>query len=255
MNLSEIFNEHFEVVRTCSKELIKEAHRLRYIVYCIENEIYDPKDFPDCLEKDIYDHHSVHRLITHKLTGTVVAYVRLVLADPVNPFSRLPIEKYCGHVFFKESINEIQVPRPALAEISRFTISRKRLLEAISDERKGRKLPPIYGEDKGFPVFSYIALGLYKAIFDMIMENKIKYCYAVMESSLVRLLGRFGIYFQPIGPFVDYHGERLPCFQALSSLLSGIYRTQPEVWKFLIQDRQGVPLKFNEKQYWFYEVP
>src|SRR3546814_18883719 len=54
-----------------------------------------------------------------------------------------------------------------------------------------------------------------------------------MEPTLLRLLSRLGIYFDPIGPLVDYHGRRQPCYIKVSTLLARVARERPDVWEVL----------------------
>lgn len=42
------------------EDLLKETYRLRYQVYCHEAEFLDDSEYPDEIESDIYDKHSVH---------------------------------------------------------------------------------------------------------------------------------------------------------------------------------------------------
>jgi len=58
------FTKYFEILRADTPALLEEAFRLRYEVYCGEGCLpgFDPLDYPDGLERDIYDyeHRSVH---------------------------------------------------------------------------------------------------------------------------------------------------------------------------------------------------
>jgi N-acyl amino acid synthase of PEP-CTERM/exosortase system len=76
-------------------------------------------------------------------------------------------------------------------------------------------------------------MGLFKAIVKMSARHGITHWYAVMEPTLLRLLARFGIEFDLIGPLVQYHGWRQPCFAAADQVLAGIHRRRPEVWEFI----------------------
>jgi hypothetical protein len=39
--------------------------------------------------------------------------------------------------------------------------------------------------------------------------------------------------FTPLGPLVDYHGKRQPCYAPLDHLLRGIFDKDPEVFDLL----------------------
>ncbi|MGH8567684.1 MAG: GNAT family N-acyltransferase, partial [Gammaproteobacteria bacterium] len=94
------FRKYFEILRADTPDLLEEAFRLRYEVYCGEGCLpgFDPLDYPDGLERDIYDyeHRSVHCLLRHRSTGSNAGTVRLVLADPVQPDAPFPIEVAAG---------------------------------------------------------------------------------------------------------------------------------------------------------------
>ena len=94
------FTRYFEILRADTPALLEQVFRLRYAVYCQEGCLpgFDPVDYPDGLERDIYDyeHRSVHCLLRHRPTGSNAGTVRLVLADPVQPDALFPIEVAAG---------------------------------------------------------------------------------------------------------------------------------------------------------------
>ena len=55
MDLVEPYHEFFSITMADTDELRKEVFRLRYDVYCKELGWEDPANFPDALERDIYD--------------------------------------------------------------------------------------------------------------------------------------------------------------------------------------------------------
>jgi N-acyl amino acid synthase of PEP-CTERM/exosortase system len=54
-----------------------------------------------------------------------------------------------------------------------------------------------------------------------------------MEPALLRLLSRFGIYFSPIGPMVNYHGMRQPCHTNVERLLERVHKERIDVWEII----------------------
>jgi hypothetical protein len=93
------FTKYFEILRADTPALLEELFRLRYQVYCQEGCLpgFDPADYPDGLEHDIYDyeHRSVHCLLRHRPTGSNAGTVRLVLADPSSRMRYFP-GRGCG---------------------------------------------------------------------------------------------------------------------------------------------------------------
>ena len=67
--LVDIYERWFRSALARTPEDRREAFRLRYQVYCIENPFEDPADNPNGEETDHYDNHSVHGLLIHRPSG------------------------------------------------------------------------------------------------------------------------------------------------------------------------------------------
>ena len=226
--LVDVYREFFEVVRADTPALLQEVFRLRYQVYCVENPFENPADNPEGLERDRFDEHSVHALLRHRATGTPAGAMRLILPRSGSQSRRLPVFDLCpdaGPV----------LPADSTAEFSRF---------AVSKEFRRRAGDALYGEaysqsellGDGRRVIPHITLGLMATALEMGRSHGIVHVCAVMEPSLLRLLSRFGIRFIPIGPMIEHHGMRQPCYSKVDVLLVGIQRERPEVWE-IITDR------------------
>ncbi len=50
------------------------------------------------------------------------------------------------------------------------------------------------------------------------------------------MLARLGIHFNPLGPFVIYHGKRQPCYADLDELLARTWTERFDVWQVLTRD-------------------
>ena len=224
------FERYFEIVPATTEDLIYKSLRLRYQVFCVEQNIFDSNRYLDQIEKDEYDERSAHSLLKHKTTNTVAATVRLVLCDSKNPAAHFPIEKHLGARLHRANGTFNNLPRTSLAEISRFSVS-----------KQFRRRP---GEAQEHPIetgrryYPHITIGLFKAIFQMSMRNAVTHWYSAMEPSLIRLLTRFGIYFIPAGPVVDYYGKRQPCIGSVNEVLDGIYNHRRDIWEFITEDGQ-----------------
>jgi len=239
VSIFELFNQYFELVHVDNDALLRKAQNLRYQVYCVEHHFESQEDHPDHVEEDDFDHESVHTLLSHTVSGEFAATVRLVLPKALGADGLFPIEQHSQIHEDKQHMIQ-QIPRHDIAEISRFAVSktfRRRLGEiltshGITDEAEinahGKRLVP------------HITLGLFKAIVRMSVENDIRYWYAVMEPILIRLLKRFGIHFVHIGPVVEYHGKRVPCWADSITMLDGIHKHRPDVWDFITESGQYV---------------
>lgn len=231
--LFDTFGRYFEVVPVKTDAQLLQALQLRYQVYCVETGFEDARQHPDALERDHYDARSVHSLLIYRETGQVAGTVRLVLPDPADPEAPFPVESHCGALIRRP----VSGPhRQQLAEISRFCISRefkRRLAETGSPWGGAASVDERLTQRRMIP---HITVGLFTGIVRMSAEHGIRYWYAVMEPTLLRFLQRFGIHFESIGPLVNYHGERQPCF-ALSDQVLGNMRAECfPVWE-LITDR------------------
>jgi N-acyl amino acid synthase of PEP-CTERM/exosortase system len=68
----------------------------------------------------------------------------------------------------------------------------------------------------------HMSLGLIRGVFGLAANEGITTLAAAMVPALVRLLERFGIVFQPLGPPIDFHGLRQPCIADCEALLAGM---------------------------------
>jgi len=226
------FDQYFEMVPAISDELKNEVYKLRYQVFCIENEIFNSEHYPDNLESDNYDQHSVHYLIRHRNSGDYAATTRLILPDTNNMEKLFPLELHCEI----DNLAALQpINRKHLAEISRFCISKafkKRKNEGHTLAAIGSNWEDYFTlpEQRAFP---HITLALIACFIKASYENDIHYLYAGTELSLLRLVSAWGINFTKIGPFADFHGKRWPCLIKVTDLLDGVAERNLDIWNFL----------------------
>jgi len=232
-----MFRDYFDVIPADSPELREEVFHLRYQVYCVETEFENLADFPDELERDEYDDRSVHSLLRHKRTGINAGTVRLVRPEPGNLVS-LPMHDVTDHPFFRD---EALFPASSVVEVSRFAISkhfRRRLDEFQSPSAAGTFDPERerrYQEQEQ-KVLPHISLGLFIAMVKMSQELGISTWFCVMERALVRRLARYSLHFEPVGPVVEHHGKRQPCYANIDEFLKRARTEQPDIWKLITDD-------------------
>lgn len=224
--LYENYNTQFRTLAARTPRLKTAAFRLRYQVYCIENRFEDPAANPGRLECDAYDEHSVHSLLAHRESRTIVGTVRLVLPTWNGQPRPLPIQDVTG---VGASGTTAPYPAERTAEVSRFSLAKsfRHLLAERSNIRT---------QDAERKVICHLPLGLIRGCVQMSAEYGITHWTCIMEPALLRLLGRLGLHFTPVGPMVDFHGRRQPCWAELDTLLRGVWRERPEVWE-VITDR------------------
>ena len=196
------YREHFEVVRASTPTLLDQVYRLRYQVYCVENAYEDPDRQPGGLETDIYDERSVHALLVHRGSEAVAGTVRVILPGTDQQSPPLPI-----NIVADSEQRELLRRLPhCTAELSRFAVS-KEFRQRCADAEDRRML-------------RYITIGLIRGALEMCRDNDIQYVCAVMERSLIRLLGRLGFVFEHLGGLIEYHGARQPCVAQVNQIVS-----------------------------------
>lgn len=228
--LVDVYERWFHSVLANTPELRSDSFRLRYQVYCVENPFEDPADNPNGEETDHYDGHAVHSLLIHRPSGAVAGTVRLVLPLPDDLDDSFALQHVCGEPVLRD---RKAFPVLRMAEISRFCVSkdfRRRRGDGLYPNMHDPD-PQTAAEERR--VIPHMTLGLIESLVRMSIRHGVTYWCAVMEPTLLRLLSRLGIYFDPIGPLVDYHGRRQPCFIRLSTLLSRVARERPDVWEVL----------------------
>ena len=234
-NIIDHFNEYFEMVPAISDELKNEAYKLRFQIYCIENNFEAPCQFPDEMEIDDYDQQSVHYLIRHRKSGDYAATTRLILLDANKPEKLFPLELNCEI----DNFAVIQpINRKYLGEVSRFCVSKafkKRKNEAHTLAAIGSDRQEYFSLDEK-RTFPLISLALIACVIKASHENDIHYLYGTMEPPWLRLLSSFGVNFTKIGPLVDYHGERWPAVIKITEMLDCIAEKNLDIWNFVTNE-------------------
>jgi len=239
-DLISAFNEYFELVHADSDALRKQVYMLRYQVYVLETGFEREDDCicdevagigRVCREEDEFDARSDHFLVRHRRTGVYAATARLILPDPLDCRTPYPIETHCA---LDQPVTD-PATRAQLGEISRFAVSKvfKRRIGEAGTVAGVADNVEIYFEDDERRVLPHISLGLFAAVIHMSHDHGISHCYAVMEPALLRLLARFGVIFNRIGPDVDYHGYRVPCLGTMKEALPNIRKVCPPVWDLI----------------------
>lgn len=235
------FHEFFELVDADSPALKNEVYRLRYRVFCEETSTFDAKHYPDHLEKDEYDDHSIHILLRHRATGTYVGTVRLIRQDPKCPDKPFPIEKYSQIDSKQVKVNDL--PRQEIIEISRFAILKeytKRRGISASMNQTGAVT-----ERRRFP---NIGLALVVGIMRACSVYNISHWLSVMEPTLNRLLSYYGSNLEPIGPLVEYHGMRRPYHVPLREVLDRMYKNHRNVWELMTDYGNTWPIALERRK-------
>lgn len=227
--LADFYWHWFDAQVANTPELRDTAFRLRYRVYCIENPFEDPAANPDGREMDDLDDHSAHSLLIYRPTGVPAGTVRLVLPVEHDLDRSFALQQVCSDPLLRD---RLKFPVQRMAEVSRFCISKEFRRRRGDGSYLGGDVvdsAEMSSEDER-RILPHLSLGLIESLVRMSVENGVTHWCAVMEPTLLRLLKRLGIHFDPIGPMVDYHGRRQPCYIPLKVLLLRVQRERPDVW-------------------------
>ena len=220
--LLERFNSHFDTLPANTPENIRIAQSIRYQVYCVEHS-HEKSDNPDRLETDEFDAHASHSLLVHRATNEALGTVRLILPLANELKRSFGVQR----VMDAKTLREFnQLPLHYTAEVSRFTISRQ--FRRVTD-RSARPEHAAFIGNSG----PLMRLGLIQALIRMSAQHGITHWCAAMEPTLLRMLSAMAIRFRPIGPLVEYHGLRQPCYCVIEDVLHAVRRERPAFWSVL----------------------
>ena len=254
------FNKYFEIVVADTTELLEHVFRIRYQVLCVEKRLpgFDPEQCPLQQEKDNYDHHSSHVLLRFRPTGEFIGTVRLILFNPQQPDKQFPVE--LNTQLDPELCNIKELPRQQMAEISRSVVTKqfdRRADDRRRDDRRRddrRKQAIQVDGDKRAAVdrrvsdrrsTPHLSLLLMAGVFRMSAKYKIEHLLSVTDPALNRLLGYYGLSFDPIGPLVNYHGIRRPYYMNVKGILDKIYEEHRDAWEVVTDHGKYLPLHSN----------
>lgn len=206
-HLAEHFHRYFELIPALTPEARNVVYHLRYQVYCEELAFEPASAFPDELERDADDQHSLHCYLLHKATGTPAGCFRLILnADDAFV---LPFERACGDKLHHTEWHPRQLGYDRFGEISRLAVhSRFRRRHGESTTPHGVVSGGLHDDaPRQYPL---VATGLFLSSTALALHMGLERVYVMMEPRLCRLLRACGIVFKQVGEIIDYHGQRGP---------------------------------------------
>ncbi len=214
----------FKVLCAQSPQDLEDVFRLRYQVYVVEHGFENPADYPDKLEKDLYDDSSVHFLARDN-QGRAIGTARLVL----NSNHGFPMEKE-----YDITKTLAQIDRKKTGEFSRFAIPRN-----VQGER-GDSF-----NESARAGHSEIALALLLAVFQKSEQEGLTHWCSAVERALWLALRRGGVYWHQIGEPKDYHGIRIPCLLPIEECVNlRVFPFPKEVEAFYASRAKGI---FDDK--------
>ena len=221
-SLTESFLHYFTIDLAITPAQKESVYKIRYRVYC-EEFGYEPADhFPDRMEFDEYDDHSLHCLITHKSSGRPAGCVRLIPAVVDGNSEMLPFEEACAESLDTVFIQAMNLDQKSVCEISRLAVDgafRRRSGETKTRFGGVDALDCTHQEKRTFDLIAVAGFLAATALSDLAYRT---YVFAMMEPFLPRLLKRSGIIFQKVGEDIEYHGVRAPYFIRTQSALDNM---------------------------------
>ncbi len=208
--ISSHFSAYLEAVVAHDEALKKEVFRIRHHVYCEELGFEPLRE--SGMESDEFDAYAKHCLINHTNSNSFAGTVRIVW--PKKDGQQIPIERYCADSITNIDLHPSNFSRGEVCEVSRLAVP-KEFRRRKMDEHEGAALGVINKQtysDTELRCFPFIAVGLYFAAAALVLEERIKHTYVMMEPRLARSMSFVGIKFEQIGPVVDYHGKRAPYY-------------------------------------------
>ncbi|MCB1790214.1 MAG: PEP-CTERM/exosortase system-associated acyltransferase [Gammaproteobacteria bacterium] len=239
MDLVEPYREFFTITLADTDELRKEVFRLRYDVYCRELGWEAAENFPDQLERDIYDDSSRHCLLKHNRSGLFAGTVRMVMTRDSDHEPTIPLIEHCGDNLYDGPFHPSQMPGGSYGEISRLALRsefRRRNGEQSSPDGHGEHLFEwSQDERRRFP---HIALGLYLGASAVGLAEGADGVYAMMEPRLARHLRFAGIRFEQVGDPIEFRGLRAPFYISRKILLRYLSRPLRRLLFAIAEDMQ-----------------
>lgn len=218
-SLVDDFQQFFTVDVASTPEQMKQVAHIRYRVYCEEFKYEPAESFPDKLEIDEFDQHSLHCLITHKSSQAPAGCVRLVERSERG---QLPMEAFCNDAIDQHYRELIKTLGPQSCEISRLAVDRefrRRSGENLTRFGNPGSLDYSLREKRTFSLIAVAAYLSACAMADLTGRHQI---YAMMEPFLPRLMKRSGIPFTRVGTDLDYHGVRAPYVTQSQDVVAGL---------------------------------
>jgi len=233
--------------------LLEQSYRLRYQVYCVERGFLRAEDYPDQLERDAFDRHSIH-LGAVDGHGKLAATARLVKPNEAG----LPLFRYCTLFPSESTLNELA---DTIVEVSRVSISRGYARHHVG-RPLGKIVVPEAGDYASVPTTAERRyrnaepfLTLLKAIIFGARRVGATHLIGATDAALHRRLVRFGFPYRVVGPSVDYYGPVAPHIMSLAELdqviLGGQFAAldgfpvgvEPQPWPRL--DKHDGPIVWN----------
>lgn len=219
-DLTQQYLQYFEALPATTSALANAAYHLRYLGLCEERQLLNPADYPEQLETDAFDSRAQQAVLCYLPDNRFIGTIRLIMPDARAPLPSVALAP----------VLQQDCPVESTAEVSRFIIA-KEFRRRWNDGEYGAVSPWLDGDNQRR--IPHVSLGLLRVLLQMARAAHITHLSALAEPALLRVLEGLGLYFAPVGPLVECHGLRQPCYAKIESLLRRLKQERPEVWHFI----------------------
>lgn len=239
----------FRIIRADSNALREIAFRLRYEVFCLENNIDCGQDSTEKqdLERDAYDDNAIHYILYRKSDDLAVGTIRIVLPRKDKPLYSFPMQFMCNHPLLHM---EDKVSR--FCEISRMCMS-KNFRKRPGD---GATLPAYFDQDfnvrteKNTVVYArrvipFAPLGMLCAAFEGALDNGLTDCICTLDLEQLHALQKIGLSYRSLGPRLEMGGVQQPVIFNIKHAFDNMILQNPPCWE-VVSGRGRLHLKANE---------
>lgn len=231
--LSNLYNNLFDVVEADTPALKEQAYRLRYQVFCLENEGYeDPSKHPTGMERDAYDIRSEQVLLIYKPTATAIGTLRIIKPDIYGPLKSFPMQHICEDGYLKDvrNINN-------MCEVSRLSISkplREKVRQHLLKHKDEYLSLPFHQKGLVNLVMAIAPFGLYQGAFNMALDRGYANMLGTMEPfHMERLKRKAGLVVHKLGGEIEFHGIRQPFVMNIHETCENMQRQTPLSWMII----------------------
>ena len=188
-------------------ELLRASYALRYQVYCHERHFLSPDAYPDGIETDEFDDHSIHMGVINA-RGELAATGRLVQMTVAG----LPAFDHCT---FHAGVNVLRDLERRVIEVSRVAVSRS-YNRREGDQHYGLASAPPRVQGGERRRGGVLLMTLFKIMYQTSRRRGITNWLCATEKALNRMVTRSGLPFRQIGPETDYYGPVAPYLLGMS---------------------------------------
>ena len=201
--------KYFYTLKASTSELREQAYKIRYQVYFEEQKMISSQHVGDSFETDDWDADAIHSLLFYRSSNQPIGNIRLIsLGNNGNKI--LPIEQHYNKAFNFSATHISHIRDGKTGEISRMAI-------LSSFRRRAADQNDLFGIGKNnkemgirrFPI-NYMPMCLTFAAINLMIEQRLDYGVALMESRLAKLICRYGVILKQVGQPIDFFGLRAP---------------------------------------------